>query len=55
MHVHSLTARRPGPARWVARWFLAVAICLLLSAEAAAPATPPAQSQSSALVAPASP
>ncbi len=51
----SLTARRPGPARWVARWLLALAICLVPAAEAAAPATHDAQSQRTALVAPASP
>jgi hypothetical protein len=31
-----LTARPPSPARWIARWFLALAICLVPAADAAA-------------------
>jgi drug/metabolite transporter superfamily protein YnfA len=36
----ALTARRRTPARWIARWMLALAVCLTLAAEAAAPAGP---------------
>lgn len=51
----SLTARRPGPARWVARWLIALAICLVPAAEAAAPAKHDAPAPHAALTAPASP
>jgi hypothetical protein len=28
--------RRPGPLRWIARWALALTVCLTLAADAAA-------------------
>jgi hypothetical protein len=31
------TDRRRSPARWIARWALAIAICLTVTGEAAAP------------------
>ena len=36
----ALTAHRRTPARWIARWMLALAVSLTLAAEAAAPAGP---------------